>query len=103
MYSYSFESMYLCMNACMYAGIDDERMMERAVEMLVSKAQMEEHFCFMYADLARKMTDTWSAGMYACMYACTYVCMHASMYAYIDVCMHRHMYYIDICMVCVRA
>ena len=22
--------------------------------------QMEEHFCFMYADLCRKMTDKWS-------------------------------------------
>ena len=36
--------------------------MSKAVEMVVVCAQMNEHFCFMYADLCRKMTDQWSKG-----------------------------------------
>lgn len=34
--------------------------LRRAVELIVSKAQVEEHFCFMYADLCRKITDEWT-------------------------------------------
>lgn len=43
----------------MSVGLDTPELMERAVEMIVLKAQMEEHFCFMYADLCRKITDRW--------------------------------------------
>ena len=46
----------------MSAGLDSEELMGRAVEMVVKKAQVEEHFCFMYADLCRKITDEWSSG-----------------------------------------
>ncbi len=46
----------------MAVGLDSDELMDRTVEMIVSKAQLEEHFCFMYADLCRKMTDVWSAG-----------------------------------------
>lgn len=46
----------------MAAGLDSEELMGRAVEMVVKKAQVEEHFCFMYADLCRKITDQWSSG-----------------------------------------
>ena len=46
----------------MSAGLDSEELMGRAVEMVVKKAQVEEHFCFMYADLCRKITDQWSSG-----------------------------------------
>lgn len=38
-----------------------EEMLSRGVDLIVSKAQMEEHFCFMYADLCRKITDAWSS------------------------------------------
>ena len=44
----------------MAVGLDTPELMEKAVEMIVSKAQMEEHFCFMYANLCRKITDKWS-------------------------------------------
>jgi translation initiation factor 4G len=44
----------------MTVGIDTPDLMTRAVEMIVLKAQMEEHFCFMYADLCRKITDKWA-------------------------------------------
>ena len=43
----------------MNCGLYSDDLMNRAVEMIVVKAQMEEHFCFMYADLCRKMTDCW--------------------------------------------
>lgn len=33
--------------------------MGRVVDLIVSKAQMEEHFCFMYADLCKKITEKW--------------------------------------------
>ena len=46
----------------MNVGIDSEELMSRAVEMIVICAQMNEHFSFMYADLCRKITDTWSKG-----------------------------------------
>ena len=36
--------------------------MDRAVEMIVVCAQMNEHFSFMYADLCRRITDNWSSG-----------------------------------------
>lgn len=36
-------------------------LLKRTVELIVSKAQMEEHFCFMYADLCRKITDQWAS------------------------------------------
>lgn len=38
-----------------------EDSMRRGVEALVTKAQMEENFCFIYADLCRKIIDTWVA------------------------------------------
>ena len=44
------------------AIIDSEDMMDRAVEMIVVCAQMNEHFSFMYADLCRRITDNWSSG-----------------------------------------
>lgn len=44
----------------MAVGLDTPELMQRAVEIIVSKAQMEEHFCFMYADLCRKITDKWT-------------------------------------------
>jgi len=46
----------------MAVGLDSEDLMDKAVEMIVQKAQLEEHFCFMYADLCRKITDQWSSG-----------------------------------------
>lgn len=46
----------------MAVGLDSEELMGKAVEMIVQKAQIEEHFCFMYADLCRKITDQWSSG-----------------------------------------
>ena len=36
--------------------------MDRAVEMIVVCAQMNEHFSFMYADLCKRITDNWSSG-----------------------------------------
>ena len=44
----------------MCVGLYSPELMARAVEMIVLKAQMEEHFCFMYADLCKKMTDIWT-------------------------------------------
>ena len=46
----------------MAVGIDDESLIERAVELVISKAQMEEHFCFMYADLCAKIHTVWDEG-----------------------------------------
>ena len=43
----------------MKVGLESPELMKRGVEMIVLKAQMEEHFSFMYADLCRKMTDLW--------------------------------------------
>ena len=43
-------------------GIDTESLLDRIVEMIVLKAQLEEEFCSMYADLAKKIVDTWSSG-----------------------------------------
>jgi len=40
--------------------LDTPELIQKAVEIIVSKAQMEEHFCFIYADLCRKITDKWS-------------------------------------------
>jgi translation initiation factor 4G len=37
-----------------------EDSLQRAVEALVAKAQMEENFCFVYADLCRYVIDTWT-------------------------------------------
>eukprot|EP00606_Chrysophyceae_sp_TOSAG23-5_P001286 GSChrysophyteH2.ASY1.ANO1.888.1 assembled CDS len=39
-----------------------DELIEKAVEMVVLKAQMEEHFCFMYADLCKKITELWTEG-----------------------------------------
>lgn len=39
-----------------------DELLQRGVDIVVLKAQMEEHFCFMYADLCRKLTDLWSRG-----------------------------------------
>lgn len=38
-----------------------EDALRRGVEALVIKAQMEENFCFIYADLCRKIIDIWTA------------------------------------------
>lgn len=46
--------------SCGLADSDD--LLRRAVDMIVSKAQMEEHFCFMYADLCKKITELWAEG-----------------------------------------
>lgn len=40
-------------------GMETEEIMGRVVDLIVSKAQMEEHFCFMYADLCKKITEKW--------------------------------------------
>jgi translation initiation factor 4G len=40
-------------------GMETEAIMCRVVDLIVSKAQMEEHFCFMYADLCKKITEKW--------------------------------------------
>jgi translation initiation factor 4G len=40
-------------------GMETEAIMGRVVDLIVSKAQMEEHFCFMYADLCKKITEKW--------------------------------------------
>jgi translation initiation factor 4G len=40
-------------------GMETEEIMSRVVDLIVSKAQMEEHFCFMYADLCKKISDKW--------------------------------------------
>lgn len=40
-------------------GMETEDIMSRVVDLIVSKAQMEEHFCFMYADLCKKISDKW--------------------------------------------
>ncbi|CAE7570357.1 unnamed protein product, partial [Symbiodinium microadriaticum] len=44
----------------MEIGMETEEMMSRVVDMIVSKAQLEEPFCFMYADLCKKITDQWA-------------------------------------------
>ena len=41
--------------------VNNDETLNRAVDLIVLKAQMEEHFCFMYADLCRKMIDLWSS------------------------------------------
>jgi translation initiation factor 4G len=46
----------------MAVGIDDEALIARAVDLVISKAQMEEHFCFMYADLCAKIYNVWDEG-----------------------------------------
>lgn len=45
----------------MDVGLEDDYVMGRGVDLIVSKAQMEEHFSAMYAELCRKITETWSA------------------------------------------
>ena len=40
-------------------GDCDHDLLAKVVELLVTKAQMEEHFCFMYADLCRKIYKDW--------------------------------------------
>lgn len=40
-------------------GCDTEELLEKVVELLITKAQMEENFCFMYADLCKKISETW--------------------------------------------
>ena len=42
-------------------GMETETIMSRVVDLIVSKAQMEEPFCFMYADLCKKITDKWNS------------------------------------------
>lgn len=43
----------------MKVGLDTEELMKIGVDLIVSKAQLEEHFSFMYADLCKKITDQW--------------------------------------------
>ena len=46
----------------MSVGLDaSDDLLGRGVDLIVLKAQMEEHFCFMYADLCRKITDMWTS------------------------------------------
>jgi translation initiation factor 4G len=45
----------------MNIGMETESIMCRVVDLIVSKAQMEEPFCFMYADLCKKITDKWTS------------------------------------------
>lgn len=45
----------------MEVGIEDENVMDRGVDLIVSKAQMEVNFSSMYADLCSKIYDEWSA------------------------------------------
>lgn len=45
----------------MQIGMESEEMMSTIVELIVTKAQLEEPFCFMYADLCKKITDQWTA------------------------------------------
>jgi len=45
----------------MNIGMETEAIMSRVVDLIVSKAQMEEPFCFMYADLCKKITDKWTS------------------------------------------
>jgi len=47
--------------ALLQSDATNEGALKRAVETMVSKAQMEENFCFIYADLCRKCIDTWTA------------------------------------------
>jgi translation initiation factor 4G len=43
----------------MTIGLESEELMKIGVDLIVSKAQLEEHFSFMYADLCKKITDQW--------------------------------------------
>lgn len=43
----------------MKVGLESEELMKMAVDLIVSKAQLEEHFSFMYAELCKKITDQW--------------------------------------------
>lgn len=43
----------------MKVGLETEELMKMAVDLIVSKAQLEEHFSFMYAELCKKITDQW--------------------------------------------
>ena len=45
----------------MMTGIEREDVMDRAVDLIVSKAQMEETFSFMYAKLCKKIIDDWTS------------------------------------------
>ena len=54
---------FLCFNSIHHRHeLYSEDMMDRAVEMIVVCAQMNEHFSFMYADLCKRITDNWSSG-----------------------------------------
>jgi hypothetical protein len=50
-------------NDFMAVGIDKHELMGRVVDMLVLKAQTEENFCGMYANLAKKLSTTWSTAL----------------------------------------
>ena len=43
----------------MKIGLETEELMKIGVDLIVSKAQLEGHFSFMYADLCKKITDQW--------------------------------------------
>jgi hypothetical protein len=43
-------------------GIDgSEELLDRTVDLILSKAQMEEHFCSMYANLCLRLSELWSS------------------------------------------
>jgi hypothetical protein len=43
----------------MNVGLDTPDLMKIGVDLIVNKAQLEEHVSFMYADLCKKITDQW--------------------------------------------
>lgn len=44
----------------MNIGLDSEDLLKTAVDLIVKKAQMEEHLCAMYASLCKTLTENWS-------------------------------------------
>jgi len=55
----SDEFLALLQEECVSAAKDGSEKLKRTVDALLSKAQMEESFCFMYADLCSKIITQW--------------------------------------------
>ena len=55
----SDEFLALLQEECVSAAKDGSEKLKRTVDALLSKAQMEESFCFMYADLCAKIITQW--------------------------------------------
>jgi len=55
----SDEFLALLQEECVSASKDGSEKLRRTVDALLSKAQMEESFCFMYADLCSKIITSW--------------------------------------------